>query len=613
MDTIHTLHSDTGTAPKPRAWYRNPRVIIPAVIAILVAGIAIAGWQLFGNQPSDNANAPITATSTPKTVGVRVLGADGANEAAVTVSGTVKADASVRLTARTAGTLTGLYVTAGDRVSTGQPIAQLYNATIEANVAGAQIGYTNALQTLAAVRASADTAVTQATVGVTTAEQQVENARLAVSNAQNSLANAQAVQEQTKNDRRTSAVTAYDGYVTTVKNALDQVDYIIDADDTGTQLPNIEETLSVRNPGALAQAETMYNNLTATYAALDAANPSARTIERDLQAVIAALQAAQALVSQVIAVLDNTTTSPNFGAAALSAQQSAMVSLRSNVVTATANAQATLQGIQGLETVNQRETDALKGTLASAEKQLDLATSGLTNARAALESARRNRDQQITAAQNAANSAAAQVNIVRAQQNDLMITAPISGEVTTVPLEVGEEVAPGALVAHVATTNVVKVEVQLPPADIARITVGQAAYIPAQTAADTATTTPELTAIVSRIEAVANEQSKKVPVEIVFDNKNGELIPETFVEVRIPLQPDPAAANAFIVPLKAVTIGQTEQYVFLVVDGIARRRDVTLGETRGEDVAVTGGLNQGDILIIDGARNVADGEAVTVQ
>lgn len=615
MNPIHTLQSDTGAVSRPTPWYRNPRFIIPAVIGVLIIAVASAAWRLYQENRSDStAGQEETATSTPATpVSVQIVGEAGNGQDRVIAAGTIQAEAAVRITARTNGMLAYLGVSEGTTIRAGELIAQINNPMLTANLTSAQTALTNALQSLAVTEGVLDQSVRQAESGVTSAEAQVQSASVAITSAEVNLENARAAQEQASLEQQQNAGNAYYSYLYVMKNALDQVDYILDSDGGGPQLAGIRNVLGLKDLNALTDARNTYIQIQQTYAEL--ANPinERQTAQIRLTRMGEGLDETVDLISKMLDVLDATLTSPEFSAAQLSAQQSAFLNLRSSVLGTSREVKGTVTALTTLPINQKRELDSLRSTVAAAKKQREIAETGVANARAALAGTQKSRDQQRIAAANAVASARAQVGVVEAQLNDLTITAPISGTVVEVGLEEGEEIGAGTFIARIATTNLVTINVALPPADIARIKVGQEAFIPLQTPAEGATTDPVLTATVSRIDAVADEQSKKVTVEIAYDNRDGALIPGTFVEVQIPLEPRADTVGTFFVPLKAVTIGQTEQYVFVVVDGVARRRDVTLGETRGETIAVTSGLNKDDVLITDGARNVAEGEEVTVQ
>ena len=98
-------------------------------------------------------------------------------------------------------------------------------------------------------------------------------------------------------------------------------------------------------------------------------------------------------------------------------------------------------------------------------------------------------------------------------------------------------------------------------------------------------------------------------LEIVFDNKNGELIQETFVDIAIPVK---TGSESIYIPLKAVTVTQTESYVFVIKDNRSVKTPVILGKTEGEFIEVLSGLNRGDTLAVDGAKNLIDGDEVKI-
>jgi multidrug efflux pump subunit AcrA (membrane-fusion protein) len=74
-----------------------------------------------------------------------------------------------------------------------------------------------------------------------------------------------------------------------------------------------------------------------------------------------------------------------------------------------------------------------------------------------------------------------------------------------------------------------------------------------------------------------------------------------------------------LVPLTAVVRGTSgpESYAVYVVakngaSDVARLKEVQLGEVTGNEIAVTGGLEPGDQVIVTGATLVSDGKDVKV-
>jgi multidrug efflux pump subunit AcrA (membrane-fusion protein) len=69
-----------------------------------------------------------------------------------------------------------------------------------------------------------------------------------------------------------------------------------------------------------------------------------------------------------------------------------------------------------------------------------------------------------------------------------------------------------------------------------------------------------------------------------------------------------------VVPLNAIVRSADDSVQFAVVvvnDGVARRKPVTLGNTYGDRIAVTG-INAGERVVSSGASFVDNGDAVKV-
>ncbi len=120
-----------------------------------------------------------------------------------------------------------------------------------------------------------------------------------------------------------------------------------------------------------------------------------------------------------------------------------------------------------------------------------------------------------------------------------------------------------------------------------------------------------LSGTLSRIFPAADPVSKKVKVEIAYNNENQDLIAGSFVNISLPIE-NKAAGGAFYIPLQALTISPSESFVFTVVDNKAKKTVVEMGQIEGTEVEIKSGLSDGDVLIIEGAKNLEPDEAVKV-
>ena len=119
---------------------------------------------------------------------------------------------------------------------------------------------------------------------------------------------------------------------------------------------------------------------------------------------------------------------------------------------------------------------------------------------------------------------------------------------------------------------------------------------------------------ISSIAPAADPITKKVKIEISYNNKNQDLIPGTFVEITIPVkQTAKSKEGSFFIPLRALNITQSEAYVFIVKEGLAHKIAIKTGESSGELIEVLSGLEPNNELIIAGGKSLEDQEKVNTQ
>lgn len=98
-------------------------------------------------------------------------------------------------------------------------------------------------------------------------------------------------------------------------------------------------------------------------------------------------------------------------------------------------------------------------------------------------------------------------------------------------------------------------------------------------------------------------------LELVLDNKSRDILPGMFVSADVIKKVE---QNVIGVPFYSVISRNNSQYLFVEENGIARKREVQLGVMEKWLVHITHGLQPGDRLIIEGHRDVEDGQEVKV-
>lgn len=95
----------------------------------------------------------------------------------------------------------------------------------------------------------------------------------------------------------------------------------------------------------------------------------------------------------------------------------------------------------------------------------------------------------------------------------------------------------------------------------------------------------------------------------VFTNSDNSLFPNQFVNVHLLVD---TMHNLTIVPAPAIQRGPQGTYVYAVgSDNTVKIRPVTIALTTANSVGLSGGVNTGDIVVIDGQDKLQDGSKVT--
>ncbi len=168
---------------------------------------------------------------------------------------------------------------------------------------------------------------------------------------------------------------------------------------------------------------------------------------------------------------------------------------------------------------------ALQEAGSGTERSLDDARNRRDAAAAALEAARQRlrrleagfRPEEIDAARAQAEAAAARVAQLAQQLRDAEVTSPVAGIVTSRPVELGELVGSGAVVAVVTDLDHAWVTAWVPEPDLARIRLGQEAEVVTD---DGQTRTGRVTHIAPQAEFTPkNVQTRDERVKLVFKVK----------------------------------------------------------------------------------------------
>ena len=251
-----------------------------------------------------------------------------------------------------------------------------------------------------------------------------------------------------------------------------------------------------------------------------------------------------------------------------------------------------------------------------ARKQL-ISAASLDKARADFESLRA----QLNARK--ADIAVSEKRLALQQQNldDLILRAPFKGVVISKDSQPGEMISPISAgggftrtgICTIVDMNSLEIEVDVNESYIQRVRVDQFVQAVLEAYPDW-----KIPAKVIAIIPAADRQKATVKVRIGFQQIDPRILPDMGVKVAFmnaePVEQDaPKEPLGVRVPITAVRSEGEEKFLFVVKDGVAELRKITLNASYGTDVYVASGLRAGEDFVVVIPPELKDGSIVEQQ
>lgn len=197
---------------------------------------------------------------------------------------------------------------------------------------------------------------------------------------------------------------------------------------------------------------------------------------------------------------------------------------------------------------------------------------------------------------------------------------PIAGYVTTTYMAVGASIAASTPIANVADISQLEIEIQVPERSITGIELGQKVYIRVPSSPN-----KEIEAKITKRDYAVNPSTRTLMVKALIDNKDRLLLPGMFSDVSILLN---SADNVFVIPNSAIfSDDMGKDYIFVVKEDRAVPRDGNIADnndlqyraykrevsilfTSKDKVALSGGLEEGEEVVMFGREFLNDGSLV---
>ncbi len=206
--------------------------------------------------------------------------------------------------------------------------------------------------------------------------------------------------------------------------------------------------------------------------------------------------------------------------------------------------------------------------------------------------------------------AAAEVERLRALIAKKVLRAPFDGTTGIRQVNLGQFVTSGTPIVSLQAPTPVYVDFNLPQQRLAELKEGLLVRAKSDAYPDQA-----FTGELSAINAEVDPATRNIRLRATFHNEDRHLLPGMFVNVEIEL---PRDEQLLVIPVTSVIYAPYGDSVFVVEDAkegegkVVRQQFIRLGESRGDFVAVTRGLELGQTIVAVGGFKLRNETAVVI-
>jgi membrane fusion protein (multidrug efflux system) len=194
------------------------------------------------------------------------------------------------------------------------------------------------------------------------------------------------------------------------------------------------------------------------------------------------------------------------------------------------------------------------------------------------------------------------------------LRAPFAGRLGLRQVDLGQYLGAGTVIVTLQALDPIFVDFFVPQQAVDQVRLGQSVAVKVDAYKDQ-TFTGEISAINPKVDA----NSRNVQVRATLKNADHKLLPGMYATVDVPTG---APQNLITLPQTAITFSPYGDTVYIVdskgtdASGkpqlIARQSFVTIGATRGDQVAILKGVNEGDTIVTAGQLKLHNGSTVLI-
>lgn len=209
--------------------------------------------------------------------------------------------------------------------------------------------------------------------------------------------------------------------------------------------------------------------------------------------------------------------------------------------------------------------------------------------------------EEYEAIENEVYSIDANIKNLKAQIAKASIYAPFDGTIGLRYISEGSYVTPQTKISDITRISPVKIQFAIPERYSDKIKKGM------QISFFTQSSLTPYHATVYATEPHIDAISRSLQMRALYPNKKNEILPGTYVQVKLSLQED---RNVILIPTEALVPTANKNFVYLNKNGKAQPQDVITGIRTDSEVQILGGLNSGDSVITTGIIQLHPGTPI---
>ncbi|MBF0242016.1 MAG: efflux RND transporter periplasmic adaptor subunit [Desulfamplus sp.] len=255
------------------------------------------------------------------------------------------------------------------------------------------------------------------------------------------------------------------------------------------------------------------------------------------------------------------------------------------------------------EVIARVQTDDYKIALSRAEANYKLAVAELNRDKVVYSKGIVSQAQ-IEAKQTNVALASTEVANARLMLNRCVINSPISGVITKLDAKKGLLLSVGDPVCQIVQMDRVKAVVGIPESDMPAVATINHVELNIKALNDLKVTGEKYF-----LSPISDTLSRIYRLELALENQDRKILPGMFIRANIIKQ---EVKKSVAIPFYSVISRGDEQFVFIEENGVAIKKEVSLGIMQGWLVEIKEGLEAGQNLIVEGHRDIEDGQAIKV-